>query len=103
MGTENGVHAREGEGGRRHGGTGARAHREPAQAAMDAASPLRRSSLPRSSLSPAASPWMGQAESRDCDDLGGGLALESADADGILGRERRRGARGARAAWWRRD
>jgi hypothetical protein len=33
MGTENGVHAREGEGGRRCGGAGARAHREPAQVA----------------------------------------------------------------------
>jgi hypothetical protein len=51
MGTENGVHAHEGEGGRRRGGAGGRAYREPTQAAMDAFSPLRRSSPPRSSLS----------------------------------------------------
>jgi hypothetical protein len=51
MGMENGVHAHEGEGGRRHGGAGGRAHREPTQAAMDAFSSLLRSSPPRSSLS----------------------------------------------------
>jgi hypothetical protein len=41
---------------------------------------------------------MGRGESRDCGDLGGGLALESEDADGILGREPRRGVRGVVAA-----